>query len=198
MTAQSPERIILDGRPHQLFADPLYRLRKRCRLDLANPLSWSTGNYRGYVGTWEISDRRLYLVHLCWDGWDGSSCEVPISGELRQRLLRAASASGFPIHAHWFSGIVRIAIGRRLVYSHHGWSSWFERERVIRFVAGDVVRDREVDTRAILERWLRRHPEAADRLAPSNPDPLGPLTWFDEDDGDWEADWWPPDYIRRR
>jgi len=58
------------------------------------------------------------------------------------------------------------------------------------------VRDRTVDTRAILERWLRRNPQAADRL--SNPDPLGPLMWFDDGDEDWEAEWWPPDYVRSR
>jgi hypothetical protein len=80
-----------------------------------------------------------------------------------------------------------------LIYSHHGWSSWFERERVIHFKAGEIVRDREVDTRAILEWWLRRNPQEADRLDPSNPNPLGPLTWFDDDDDD---DWWPPDYVR--
>ncbi len=197
MTAQASERIVLDGRPRQLFADPLYRLRKRCRLDLRNPYSFSTGNYRGYVGTWEIRDRRLYLVHLCWDGWGGSNSEVPISDELRQRLLRAAAASDFPIHAHWFTAIMRIAIGRRLVCNHRGWSHWYESERVVRLRAGDVVRDRVVDMRAILEWWLQRNPEASDRLSSSNPDPRGPLTWFDNEDDDWETDWWPPDYVRR-
>src|SRR5579884_569645 len=130
MTAQAPERIIIDGRPRQLFADPLYRLRRHFRLDLANPHIRSTANYRGYIGTWEFLNRRLHLVHLCWDGWNGTSCEVPISRELRRKLLRAASALDFPIHAHWFNGIVRIALGRRLVYSHHGWSHWYEGARV--------------------------------------------------------------------
>ncbi len=192
MTAQAPERIIVDGRPRALYANPLYRLAKRCRIDLRNPHVWSTGNYRGYIGTWEIRDRKLCLVHLCWDG-DG---ETPISEELRQRLFRAAQCNRFPIHAHWFTGVVRIAIGKRLVYSHLGWSHWFERERVIHFVGGEIVRDREVDTRAILERWLRRNPGGSDLLSGANPDPLGPLIWFDKDADSWEDDWWPPDYVR--
>jgi hypothetical protein len=193
MTAQAPERIILDGRPRELFADPLYRLCKHYRLDLSNPHLYDTGNYRGYVGTWKIVDGRLQLVHLCWNSIKG---EEPISDQLRQRLLRAASAGKFPLHAHWVNGVFRIALGRRLVYSHHGWSHWFERERVIHLRAGKVERDREVDTRAILEWWLRRHPEAADHLSSSDPDPLGPLTWFDDEDDDWAADWWPPDFPR--
>lgn len=193
MTAQAPERIILNERPHALHADPLYRLIKRCRINLRNPYVWSTGNYRGYIGTWEIRGRRLCLVHLCWDG-DG---ETPISDELRERLFRAAQCSGFPIHAHWFNGVIRIAIGKRLVYSHHGWSHWFERERVMHVAAGEIVRDREVDTRAILEWWLRRHPGARGVLDGSDRGDLPvPLCWFDKDDDNWEDDWWPPGYVR--
>lgn len=193
MTAQAAERIILDGRPRLLFADPLYRLAKRCRLDLGNPWSYSTANYRGYIGTWEILDGRLHLVHLCWDGMP----EQPISAELRRKLLRAAACHDFPIHSHWFNGVARIALGRRLVYSHHGWSSWYERERVIHFREGNVVRDREVDTGAILGRHLRNRPGLADMWGLEERDPLGPMVWFDEDDAeDWVADWWPPDYVR--
>ena len=197
MTAQAPERIILDGRPRALYAQPLYSLVERCSLDLRNPRGWNTGNYRGYIGTWEVRDARLNLVHLCWD----AVREVPISEDVRRRLFKAAQCDGYPIPAHWFSGVLRIATGKRLIYSHQGWSSWFERERVIHIAAGEVTRDREVDTRAILEWWLRRHPEAAERLDPANPDPLGPLTWFDDDaddddSDDGEADWWPPDYVR--
>ncbi|TAL80726.1 MAG: hypothetical protein EPN75_06485 [Beijerinckiaceae bacterium] len=196
MTAQVPERIIVDGRPRELFADPLYRLRTHFRLDLRYPESWHTANYRGYIGTWEIRDGRLYLMCLCWDAWGlKGPAEVPISAELRHRLLRAVSAADFPLHAHWYNGIARIALGRRLVYSHQGWSHWFERERVIRFRSGKVERDREVDTRAILERYLRRNPRAAARLDGSDTHPLGSLTWFDDnDDDDWAADWWPPNF----
>jgi len=199
MTAQTPERIILDGRPRSLFADPLYRLTARCRLDLSRPDHRSTANYRGYIGTWEIRDGRLYLVHLAWETWGsgGQDGEMTVAETTQRKLFRAAQVEGFPILAHWFNGRLRIALGRRLIYSHHGWSSWFERERVIHFRAGEIVRDREVDTRAILEWWLRRDPERSEQLQPSQGDGLRPLIWFDEeDDAEWEADWWPPDYPR--
>ncbi|MGO4837619.1 hypothetical protein AB4144_35790, partial [Rhizobiaceae sp. 2RAB30] len=144
-------------------------------------------------GTWEILDGRLHLVHLCWDGMP----ERPISLELRHKLLRAAACRDFPIHAYWFNGVACIPLGRRLVYSHHGWSSWYERERVIHFREGNVARDREVDTQAILERRLRNQPRLAEMLDPEQQGPFGRLTWFDEDDDeDWMADWWPPDYVR--
>jgi hypothetical protein len=194
MTAQVPERIILDSRPRPLHAQPLYQLIERCGLDLKSPYMRHTGNYRGYIGTWEFRGRSLYLTRLSWEGRDFT--ETPVSDAARLQLFRAAQCSGFPVRAHWFNGVLRIAIGRRLVYSHHGWSHWFERERVIRVVAGEIVRDREVDTRAILEWWLRRHPETRDVLAGPRPGSLSPLIWFDEDDDDGEADWWPPGYVR--
>lgn len=193
MTAQAPERILLDGRPRALYADPLDGLTEAHGLYLGNPNCASTGNYRGYIGTWQVQDRRLCLTHLHWEEF-GSHNEVPVSEDVRAALLQAAGRAQFPIHAHWFSGSIRISIGRRLIYSHRGWSHWFERERVMRFVAGELVRDHEVDTRAMLERWLRRHPEARGVLDGSDPNPLRPLTWFERDEDDWTADWWPPGY----
>ena len=194
MTAQTPERIIIDGRPRELYANPLYRLLASRRLDLCIPASGSsTACYRRYVGTWEIRNGALHLVHLNMMVPD----EEPLAPELRQRLFRAVPCKDFPIMAHWFNGKLRIAIGRRLVYSHHGWSHWFERERVITFFGGKVLRDREVDTGAILERQMSRNPAMRDRLAGHDREHLerpGPLIWFDNDAEDWALDWWPRDY----
>jgi hypothetical protein len=163
MTAQIPERIIIDGRPRPLYVNPLYQLTARCRIEFGDPRVWNTANHRGYIGTWEIWGRSLYLVHLCRTR--GKS-EKPMPDALYRRLFLASQCSGFPILARWFTGVLRIAIGKRIVYSHDGWSHWFERERVIRVAGGEIVRDREVDTRAMLEWWLRRHPEVNEQLRP--------------------------------
>ena len=193
MTAQTPERIIIDGRPRALYEQPLYRLLASRRMDLIDDSSgFTTACHRRYVGTWEIRNGTLYLVHLNMMVPD----EEPLTPLMRQRLFRAVPCTGFPIKADWFNGMLRIAIGRRLVYSHHGWSHWFERERVIRFSGGAVTRDREVDTKAILERQLKRYPEMRARLDGTDTREPGPLVWFDDDDEDWDwtVDWWPPDY----
>ena len=61
-----------------------------------------------------------------------------------------------------------------------------------------MTRDREVDTKAILERQLKRYPEMRARLDGTDTAGRyglpGPLVWFDNYDEDWTADWWPPDY----
>jgi hypothetical protein len=193
MTAQVPERLIIDDRPRELYAQPLYRLLASRRMtDLfEGGDGWCTACYRRYLGTWEIIGGRLHLVHLNLMWPDAQ----PLPPELRNRLLRAALCTDFPIPADWFNGRLRIPIGRRLVYSHHGWSHWFERERVVAFERGVVTRDREVDTRAILERMLVRDPDMRSFLDGTEiRDKPRPLVWFDDSDVDGEAEWWPPDY----
>jgi hypothetical protein len=197
MTAQVPERMLIDNRIHALTADPLYRIFASRRMTFNLPgHGWSTANYRCYIGTWEVIDGQLYLVHLNTD-W-GQEGELP--DDLRRKFLRAIPAAGFPIFAYWFSGRLRIPMGRRLIYSHRGWSSWYERERVMTFRKGILVRDREVDTRRILAWWLKRNPETAELLDGRANAPFAPLFWYDtseqgeEEDDD---DWWPLGYPRR-
>ena len=128
MTAQTPERIIIDGRPHALYAKPLYRLLASRRMDLIDDSSgFSTACHRRYVGTWEIRNGTLYLVHLNMVVPD----EEPLTPLIRQRLFRAVPCTGFPIKADWFNGQLRIPIGPTLVQGFQGWSSWYTRERVI-------------------------------------------------------------------
>ena len=105
MTAQTPERIIIDGRPQALYEQPLYPLLASRRMDLKDDSSgFSTACHRRYLGTWEIRNGTLYLVHLNMVVPD----EEPLTPQIRQRLFRAVPCTGFPIKADWFNGI-RIA-----------------------------------------------------------------------------------------
>lgn len=103
----------------------------------------------------------------------------PAPAELLQELFRAVPCEGFPVHADWFSGRLRIPIGRRIVYNHHGWSHWFERERVIHLADGVVTRDREVDTGAMLRRRLERNPKFRASLLDNEHGDIEPLFFLD-------------------
>jgi hypothetical protein len=192
MTAQIPERILIDGKPHWLHAQPLDRLLAESKTEIAAPEASTTACHRQYVGTWGIADGRLWLVALSTFGRE----ERPLSDAMRSWLLRLVPADRFPVCAEWFNGHLRIPIGPRLVRGFHGWSSWFTRERVITCRQGRVHRDREVDTLAMLEWALRRHEGLKQSLEPEDT-PGGPLAWISEDDGDLEhlrGDWWPPEW----
>ena len=77
-------------------------------MDLKDPEQVSTRDViDNIVGTWEIRNGTLYLVHLNMVVPD----EEPLTPLIRQRLFRAVPCTGFPIKAHWFNGRLRIAIG---------------------------------------------------------------------------------------
>jgi len=190
MTTQMPERILIDGKPHLLHALPLYRLLASRRTKIEAPDIWTTACYRQYVGTWDIVDGKLWLVALSTYG----DRELPLSDAMRNWFLRLVPANGFPVCADWFSGHLRIPTGPMLLWGVHGWSSWFTRERVITCRQGRIIRDREVDTLAMLEWALRRCEGLKQRLDAENTRGE-PRTWITDDDYEHlRGDWWPPEW----
>lgn len=190
MTAQIPERILIDGKPHWLHARPLDHLLDESGIEIAAPDGRTTACHRQYVGTWGIIDGKLWLVSLSTYGWE----ELPLSETMRAWFLRLVPTDRFPIYAEWFNGTLRIPTGPMLVQGFHGWSSWFTQERVITCRQGRVVRDREVDTLAMLEWALRRDEGLKQNLDPEDA-PGGPLAWItDEDYEHLRGDWWPPEW----
>lgn len=202
MTAQTPERLIIDGKMHLLQTDPLYRLRASRRMELRNPKVYCTSNYRGYIGTWALEQGRLLLLHVNWLGYP--SGEVPLPPDVLSKLLRAIPCKALPAEAYWFSGRLKVPLGRCIVYRHHAWANWYERLRVVRIVKGKVVRDRVVDTAGMLQWYARRisrtawlfgdGAEGPNEMSPGTD--FSPEFWSDDTDDDWVADWWPPDYPR--
>lgn len=190
MTAQIPERILVEGKPHWLHAQPLDHLLDEREIEIAAPDGRTTACHRQYVGTWDIADGRLWLVALSTFGRE----ELLLSDAMRSWFLPLVPADRFPVCAEWFDGCLRIPIGPMLVRGFHGWSSWFTRERVITCRRGRVVRNREVDTLAILEWALRRHEGLKQSLDPEDT-PGGPLAWITDDDYEHSrGDWWPPEW----
>ena len=190
MTAQIPERILVDGKPHWLYATPLEHLLDRRGAEIAAPDGRTTACHRQYVGTRSIVDGRLWLAALSTFGCE----ELPLSDAMRAWFLRLVPADQFPVAAEWFNGHLRIPTGPRLVAGFHGWSSWFTKERVITCRHGSVVRDREVDTLAMLERALRRSERLKQALDPDDT-PGGPLAWITDNDHEHlHGDWWPPEW----
>ena len=129
MTAQIPETLVYEGRELSMCAEPLGNYFALAGLD--PPFEWtSTALWRGYVGTWEIVDGRLYLTE--------------INGTLKTAEV-ANLASLFPdfperVFAHWYSGTTRSPEGKLLEYFHMGYASIHERDRYFEFEKGVVLR----------------------------------------------------------
>ncbi len=101
----------------------------------ANPgldLKWPpncTALWRGYIGSWEILDQRLYLIKLMGDlsGNDGV-CLATVFPDFPDRVF-----------AHWYSGTLRIPDGAVLKYVHQSYQSTHERDFLIEVEGGMVV-----------------------------------------------------------
>jgi hypothetical protein len=126
MTAQIPERLLYEGQRLPLRTTPLapYLAGKEHVFQPPN-----TANWRGYVGTWEITDDKLYLIELQGRLKDGSD---------------ATFATLFPnqdrkIFAKWYSGILQVPQGELLEYVHAGFASRYERELLFEIREGVLV-----------------------------------------------------------
>ena len=134
MTAQVSEKLLLNGQALRLCEVPLNAyfaltgVAPRFRAE-------TSACWRGYVGTWEIQDSRLYLIDIGGTYEDGSPATL-------ESLF-----PGFPnrVFAHWYTGTLRVPQGELLKYRHMGWASTFERDLLIEVEDG-VVKAMQVQT----------------------------------------------------
>lgn len=129
MTAQFREKLIYEEQRLSMCTNPLgsYFAIGGDR----PPFSCGcTALWRGYVGTWEIVDGRLYLVELHGELEDGRTASV------------ATIFPDFPerVFAHWYSGTIRIPQGRMLEYVHMGYGSVYEQDLLLEINRGVLQR----------------------------------------------------------
>ncbi len=140
MTAQIGELLIYEGEETSMtFCPPFPEDHPRIKT-LQDDEAWaaagssggeadfvfSTACWRGYIGKWEIKDRRLYLVHIVG--------QYQLEGDE-------------PLFADWFSGVLRAPKGEMLEYVHMGFGSVFEQETHIKIENGIVTKTRTIDNR---------------------------------------------------
>lgn len=138
MTAQEMERLIYNGREVSMASEPLATYLSNLKVKPRfSPRS--SGCWRGYVGTWEIKDDKLYLIDL----------ECGIVNIAENKYLKAGLDFFFPdkkeVLAEWYSGEIRIPLGDMLEYVHGGYESSFEKDIFLEFKNGLLIRKRTVD-----------------------------------------------------
>lgn len=128
MTAQIAEKLILNGQEFALCSNPLedfFRLGG-ARPDFAKICS---ALWRGYVGTWEIMNDRLYIINLRGTLQNGENASLEtVFPDYPERAF-----------AHWYSNILRIPQGEMLEYVHAGYGSIYERDLMIEVEHGVIV-----------------------------------------------------------
>ena len=137
-TAQYPDILIYKGETKFIFSNPLEsyfgELHPR-----PNDIFKSTcsANWRGYVATWKIEGKYLYLVKLIEGSCGTDAPEIPIEAVFSQQNA--------PIEASWFSGTLRIPLGKRLIYVHMGYGSIYEKELFLTIENGKLIQEELID-----------------------------------------------------
>ena len=138
MAAQQPDRIVIDGVTLQLYSNPLeeywiHSAKKRPAF-IAH-----TYCERGYIATWEIRNNQLYLIDL-----EGNFIHRSfLSGKSKLRLsiqTLFSTYTGNGVLAQWFTGKLRVPIGRMRWYVHEGYESRFEKEIIISVTNGSITK----------------------------------------------------------
>lgn len=137
MTAQIAEELYYKGECYPMCSNPLsmYFSLAEIEPDLKRT---TTALWRRYVGTWEIIDDRLYLIGLRGKLMDGTKISV---------------STFFPdyperVFAHWFSGKIRIPLGKCIKYVHMGYGSNYEKDWFLTVDKG-VITKNEVKKNAL-------------------------------------------------
>jgi hypothetical protein len=115
MTAQRAEILIYKNEQHSLCDEPLsdYFALTDSNISFEWP---NTALWRGYIGTWEIQDGKLYLTGL--KGWANGRQEVGIEFVFPGAIDK--------VFAHWVNRRLRATRGRLLEYVHMGYESIYE------------------------------------------------------------------------
>ena len=126
MTIQARDRLSHNGKKTTIATEPL-----KPYLETRSDVSFifkSTALVRGYIGTWKIKNKKLYLVTLV--GFIENNEKVN---------LKYLFPNKTEVFADWFSGDIRIPEGDLLQNINIGYASVFARDRVINFNKGLLI-----------------------------------------------------------
>jgi hypothetical protein len=132
MTAQMNESLLYKGEKVGMFALPLRSyLEKRYGIYFKAPHSFL---WRGYVGHWEISKNKLYLIDFVGFSEDSSKLDMNclFPGESK-------------VFAKWFSGKITIPRGELLYYYHGGFGGIYKEDQILTLENGLLINEELVN-----------------------------------------------------
>jgi len=139
MTAQVAEVLLYKNKKIPLLDEPLhyYPLEFNFQKN-KKEIQWTnTACWRGYVGTWKITNKKLYLVDILGAYGDGSKMVIDD--------IEPATNQG--VFAWWLSRELRCGLGRIINYVHGGYMSTFEKDLFLTFDRGILVSERIVENK---------------------------------------------------
>lgn len=137
-TAQSPEILLYEGESYELTMLPLSEYLAAHRGGIPQSDVTSSGLWRGYIGTWAVRDRKLYLEDIRILTSAAADSNAPKSERFRSVLEEVFKQKG-PIHAEWFTGRLILPAGEMVEYVHMGFASTYSAYLVITVERGETT-----------------------------------------------------------
>lgn len=133
MTAQVPDILRFNGEGLLMTREPLKGwLSQQCQQPQPILLSpRGTSCYRGYVATWQVRGRDLYLVVIDATFDDGSPANL--------EKLFPSQHTPEGVHEEWLSGHLRCNRGKLLQYVHMGYESRYSDTVLFQVMHGRVL-----------------------------------------------------------
>ena len=132
MTIQAGDILSYNGKKTTIATEPL-----KTYLETRSDISFifkSTALVRGYIGNWKIKNKKLFLVSLV--GFIKSNEKVDLEYLFPNKI---------EVFADWFSGKIRIPEGDMLEKINLGYSSVYERDRILNFKKGILINETFID-----------------------------------------------------
>lgn len=126
MTIQAGDILSYSGEKTTIATEPLKPYLKT-RSDVSF-IYKSTALVRGYIGTWEIKSKKLYLISLL--GFVNNNEKVDLNYLFPNKT---------EVFADWFSGDIRIPEGELLEKINLGYASVFEKDRILTIKEGILI-----------------------------------------------------------
>ena len=126
MTIQAGDILSYSGEKTTIVTEPL-KPYLETRSDVGFIFK-TTALVRGYIGTWEIRNKKLYLASLV--GFIENNEQVDLNYLFPNKT---------EVFANWFSGDIRIPEGKLLEKINLGYESVFEKDRILTFNKGILI-----------------------------------------------------------
>ena len=126
MTIQAGDILSYNGEKTTIATEPLKPYLKT-RSDVSF-IYKSTALVRGYIGTWKIRNKKLYLISLL--GFVNNNEKVDLNYLFPNKI---------EVFAGWYSGDIRIPEGELLKKINLGYASVFEKDRILSFKEGILI-----------------------------------------------------------
>ena len=132
MTTQAGDILSYNGKKTTIATEPLKPyLKTRGNVSF---IYKTTALVRGYIGRWEIKNKKLFLLSL-----------LGFIENKKQVDLNYLFPNQTEVFASWYSGDIRIPEGELLEKINVGYASIFEKDRILSFEKGILTNETVID-----------------------------------------------------